>query len=159
MSGICGGCGRPLPGDTGTYCPVCGESREPNAAPFGHPDHDELAEERRLAGVFPDYAEACRRAAIDQGLGAFLDADGWSVEQTGGFTMVAYRRMEGRREVWSVTHEDGYLACLWTAEEDETGEEPDGEPYLTGLTQEQALALDDRAAMEMRESGTVRFSS
>ena len=51
-----------------------------------------------------DYANACREATINQGLQPFADADGWSVEQTGGFTMVATRILPDGT-VWTVTRD------------------------------------------------------
>jgi hypothetical protein len=61
-----------------------------------------------------NYTEACKSAAEAQGLGQFWDRPGWQVEQTGGFTMVACRYLDGT--VWTVTHESededgGYLAA------------------------------------------------
>jgi hypothetical protein len=72
------------------------------------------------------YQEACHQATIAQGLEAFLNREGWTVEQTGGFTMVATCRI-GDGTVWTVTDESeqddgGYLACRQpvTAWEDST---------------------------------------
>lgn len=101
--------------------------------------------------VFHDYPAACRRAAARQGLGPFLDAEGWTVEQTGGFTMVACRYMPaelGEEEpmVWTVTHEDGYFACRQTVAGWESGEvEPPEDAYRPGLTLAEALALGSDA--------------
>lgn len=50
------------------------------------------------------YEEACQHATIAQGLEPFALADGWTVEQTGGFTMVAVRHMPDGT-VWTVTRD------------------------------------------------------
>ena len=57
-------------------------------------------------------AELCENAAIDQGLGEFLSLDGWIVENTGGFTMVAYYYEDGQatdgKSALAVTTSDHY---------------------------------------------------
>lgn len=92
-----------------------------------------------------DYAAACRAAALQQGLGAFLDRDGWIVEQTGGFTMVAVRYDDDH--CWTVTLDGGgYLACRQTAAGWEEGVEPPRDAYRFGLTLDEALALCEPAS-------------
>jgi hypothetical protein len=98
------------------------------------------------------YAEACRRAAEEQGLAPFLDAEGWTVEQTGGFTMVACRYLPAELEgappshVWTVTSEgDGYYACRQTVTGWTHGEEPPEDAYRQGLSLAEALALGEDA--------------
>jgi hypothetical protein len=119
-------------------------------AQFGDPAHDEIAEERHLAAREQrdphGYLAACDRAAEEQGLAAFTDDDAWEVQQTGGFTMVATRPvMDGL--IWTVTHDGhGYLAGLQTSEAWEGGEEDPGAIYLSGLSEDDALALDDATA-------------
>lgn len=49
-----------------------------------------------------DYERACKRATEDQGLSPFAAAEGWRVDQTGGFTMVAYKDLDDG-STWSVT--------------------------------------------------------
>jgi hypothetical protein len=57
-------------------------------------------------------AELCENAAIDQGLGEFLSLDGWIVENTGGFTMVAYYYYQDKpangKSALAVTTSDDY---------------------------------------------------
>jgi hypothetical protein len=87
------------------------------------------------------YDDACRRAAEDQHLGAFYDAPGWTVEQTGGFTMVAVRYM-GDGHCYTVTYDgDGYMGCRQTVKGWQEGAEPADDAYMSGLTLTDALAL------------------
>jgi len=83
-----------------------------------------------------DYARACERATTDQGLDpvvARFTAEGLpiTVDQTGGFTMVArVQPREGRGEPWiGITEEDSgdgidaptYLVCEYANEDDFEG--------------------------------------
>ena len=90
-----------------------------------------------------NYAKACREATEAQGLSAFAATDGWTVEQTGGFTMVAVRHLADNT-VWCVTmdgpEDTPYFAVhvphtVWE-------EQTDG-PYLDEcyLTLQDALSL------------------
>jgi hypothetical protein len=89
---------------------------------------------------FEKYLAACRAAARQQGLGPFLHREGWEVEQTGGFTMVAARYVGDH--VWTVTEDGGgYLACYQTAEGWREGTEPPETAYRFGLSLAEALAL------------------
>jgi hypothetical protein len=98
------------------------------------------------------YADACKRAATAQGLDPLtaaaqarageLERVGitYSVEQTGGFTMVAARYVGDH--VWTVTEDGGgYLACYQTAEGWREGTEPPETAYRFGLSLAEALAL------------------
>jgi hypothetical protein len=105
---------------------------------------EEAEADRELADM--SYAERCEDAARAQGLGPFLDARGWAVEQTGGFTMVAVKRL-GERDAWSVTAEgERYLACRcdWDHLGDGTvSDEPPESAYRHDLTLSDALALGE----------------
>ena len=87
------------------------------------------------------YDAACKRAAHNQNLGAFLDAEGWTVEQTGGFTMVAVRYMG--EECWTVIHDgNGYLAARQSVENwTDLAEELGDDAYSVNLSLDDALAL------------------
>ena len=58
------------------------------------------------------YEELNWNAAIDQGLGEFLSLDGWIVQNTGGFAMVAYYYEGGQpadgKSALAVTTGDDY---------------------------------------------------
>jgi hypothetical protein len=94
-----------------------------------------------------DYESACRRAIVHQGLERFEASSDWTVEQTGGFTMVAFRHCAGGIS-WAVTMngtEPGreyFAVCLPTSKLEEEGD--DGEGYLAviSISLEDALALD-----------------
>ena len=82
-----------------------------------------------------DYLGACAAATKDQGLAPFAEAEGWTVEQTGGFTMVAVAHMPDG-SVWTVTRDGSedapYFAVhsplsTWRGETEDTF----GERYLT----------------------------
>jgi hypothetical protein len=92
------------------------------------------------------YDDACRRAAEDQHLGAFYDAPGWTVEQTGGFTMVAVRYM-GDGHCYTVTYDgDGYMGCRQTVKGWQEGAEPDDVPGdALGTTYGLPLAFEEVA--------------